>query len=1109
MRILSHRWQLSLFWITFTILSCLSIVFTFHYFPRAFPLVTIDLRMNRTETFEKSNELIKRYKWGLSDAHATASFQTDTLVKTFIELEAGGKDALVLMMQQKLYVPYTWQTRYFKQFDPHEVKIRFTPEGEPYGFKETISENALGPQITTQEAQAIAEKAATQEWHIDLNDYVLVEASKEVKPNGRADHNFVYQRPLKIGEGFYRLRLQVSGDTFTELTHLVQVPEAFLLRYKEMRSANTSIASAANIAVNVLYLIIGCVISLFILMRHGWVLWRVPFILALIVAGLEFLVCLNGLPLVWMHYDTALPWSTFLLQYVIKNLYVTLYSFFTFALSFMAAESLSRKAFGHHIQLWKVWSPGIANSWSIIGRTISGYLVVPLMFAYVIALYVFTQHYLGWWTPSDQLLDPDVLANYIPWLSSMATAFKAGFWEECLFRAVPLAGAALLGKYFGKKTWWITGAFILQAIIFGAAHANYPAQPAYARLLELILPSFTFGGIYLIYGLLPAIITHVMYDVVWMALPLFISTAPGAWINQLFVIVLSLIPLFTILYGRLRTKQWTTLKRSAYNSAWHPPQQQESAHTHSIVQKSISFSVRTWYFIVCLGIIGCFCWIGFTYFAQQAPPLAVSRLSAQTIAQQHLEVPLDMFWSTLSNLQEELNTQVQHRFIWQEGGKDLYRNYLTTYLMPPHWLIRMAKFCGPLIERAEEHHTYITRDGTVIRTKHVLPETQPGAHLEEQQARVIAQQGLRHYFNLDHTQLQAVSAVTCKRPERKDWVFEFADTKEYPIKYGQARISISIAGDKINDAHRYIHVPEEWQRAERSRTNIAQLVTLLCGLIVYLLFLLGLIIALIRWSTKKFAASFFVYSFLTLFALSLINLINGWPQIIANFNTSEPFANQVFKTVSFASVANLIKSAVIALIIALTFGIQRYYKLANPLYSLISGILSGVCIAGLYALLLFMAPSVQPVWAQYAALGNVLSFIAPTTTVLYLFIMITALFLLLCNAADYSTDNWHKNRLLGLLLLIFFTVVITGLQVPPHVISWLIISTILGIIIAILYYYVIRFDHAMIPLIVGIVFIGRLLQQALFNAFPGAFLAYSFAACIVALAACGWWKKLR
>ena len=87
----------------------------------------------------------------------------------------------------------------------------------------------------------------------------------------------------------------------------------------------------------------------------------------------------------------------------------------------------------------------------------------------------------------------------------LAQALSAGVIEECLFRAIPLAGSTLLYRRFVVQSatrpdppwWWAAATQVLQAVIFGAAHANYPAQPSYARLCELILPSFLFGHLYM------------------------------------------------------------------------------------------------------------------------------------------------------------------------------------------------------------------------------------------------------------------------------------------------------------------------------------------------------------------------------------------------------------------------------------------------------------------------------------------------------------------------------------------------------------------------------------------------------------------------------------
>ena len=118
-------------------------------------------------------------------------------------------------------------------------------------------------------------------------------------------------------------------------------------------------------------------------------------------------------------------------------------------------------------------APGPGSSTAILGRTAGGYLLVAIFFAYDVLLYLVTTKTLGWWSPSEALLHPDVLATYAPWLSAIGNSFQAGFWEESLFRAVPIAGAALIGDRFGNRQLFIVLAFIVQAIIFGAGHAPY------------------------------------------------------------------------------------------------------------------------------------------------------------------------------------------------------------------------------------------------------------------------------------------------------------------------------------------------------------------------------------------------------------------------------------------------------------------------------------------------------------------------------------------------------------------------------------------------------------------------------------------------------------
>src|SRR2546429_4121298 len=101
-----------------------------------------------------------------------------------------------------------------------------------------------------------------------------------------------------------------------------------------------------------------------------------------------------------------------------------------------------------------------------------------------------------------------MFANYVPSLSAIAQAAQAGFWEECLFRAAPLASAALIGDKFGKRRAFIGAGMILQAVVFASGHAGYVHPPAYPRVGGLILPSLVVGGVYLSLLRLPRIAVH-------------------------------------------------------------------------------------------------------------------------------------------------------------------------------------------------------------------------------------------------------------------------------------------------------------------------------------------------------------------------------------------------------------------------------------------------------------------------------------------------------------------------------------------------------------------------------------------------------------------------
>ena len=805
----THLSRRPLFWIALLGIFIGGAAFSIKYFPKVFPIVNLDITMNRQAALDKAKELSLQYNWGPKGFEQTASFSTEEMTKNFIELEGGGKEAFNTILQEKYYSPYAWNVRHFKEHETNETTIKFTPEGKPYGFEEKIPENTPGAGLSSDKARPIAVEAAQRDWQIDFALYDLVESSQETKPSGRIDHTFVYERTdKKVGEAPYRLRLEVSGDKLTGLSLFVKIPEAFTRRYKHMRSANNTIAQVAGTIALLLYFLGGCLLGLFFLARRRWVIWNKPFIFSSFIGLLYVLNSISQFPLLWVTYDTALAKNTIYMKFIL-NLLAT-FGGVTLALGliFAAAESLTRMAFGNHPQLWKVWSSKGASSIQTLGRTLGGYFIVGFDFSFIIIFYYVTTRFFSWWTPSSALIDPNIIATYFPWVNAISQSLFAGSMEECLFRAIPLSCAAIIGKKRGNRTAWIVGAFILQAIIFSAVHANYPAQPAYARLVELLIPSSVFGGIYLAFGLLPAIISHFTYDVILYSLPIFLTTTSDMLFNKIIVVLLSLTTLWIIHIAKLKKGSWSQLAQNVYNAAWRAPAAKVVPVPATPEPTKIEPKQRSNKLIIIGGLIGLACWIFTTQFKQDGLSLMINQQTARTNAKQAMEqknIILEKPWEQFSFVQA--NVSERHRFIWRTN-KSLYKPLLSeTYLPPAQWQIRYAQFQGDIVDRAEEYNIFVNPSGNIERIAHQLPESRAGQTLSESQARKIAHNVLKTDYQLEPEKLDEISAVSEKLPERLDWMFTFRNQTAYPPLpnnefQGQARIAIHIAGNEVVDHYR-------------------------------------------------------------------------------------------------------------------------------------------------------------------------------------------------------------------------------------------------------------------------------------------------------------------
>lgn len=1066
------------FWIAYVVLAGVAVAVALRLFPVAIPLVNLDVRMSRTEALAAGEALNARLKFAPAEARSAVQFNHDGATQNYVELEAGGRAAFAELTRGGVYSPYWWDVRLFAPGVIEEAVVRFKPDGTPAGFVRRLAEAYVREPATkaldAAAARTLAETRAKADWAVDFASYTLHDQAQSTLPSGRVDHTFVYERPERLGEARIRLRLAVAGDELVGVAPFVFVPESFNRRFQELRSANNLIATVASASAGLLYGVLGCILGSLWLLRRHWLVWRPALVAGLVVAALLAVAQLANAPAAWYSADTVESPLTFWLKQGGAFLYILCGGAMGYTLAFMAAESLSRRAFPSHPQLWKLWSRDAGSTVEVAGRTAGGYLFVPIELALIAIFYYATNRWLGWWQPSEYLSDPNILSSAIPAASPIAISLQAGFMEECVFRAIPLALGALIGERFGRRGLGIAIAFVVQALIFGGAHANYPGLPAYSRPVELILPSMMWALIFLRFGLLPTILLHATFDLVLFSIPLFLIDAPGARSQQALVIAAALVPAAIVLWRRAQNGAWTTLAERLRNGGWLPTLPAAGAAAtaepgtavadrHAIVfQKALPL----------LGIAGVAAWLAFTPFKPDAPTLSLSREDAIARADAALAargVVPGAQWQRFAAIRlasDDASQWAWHKFIWQEKGADVYRKLIGTALPPPLWEVRYAMFDGDVADRAEEWRATIASDGSLRTLRHVLPQGRAGARPARDAALALAQREVRARFGVDPATLREAAADEERRQDRTDWSFMFTDPAVDVGPGAELRYVVTLGGDEITGSGRVVHVPETWLRAEQERDKWRQVVRMSAGIAFMIAGFVAFVLGVIAWTRGRCDVRAARWVGGLAFAVAVASFANGWPVTAMQLDTAEP----VFSQYAGVAIGALVGGLVGALLFGVVAGIGAWHARSAP-RAAIAGVLppwaaaiaAALLVAGVQAVITNFGSRQVPLWppqsggstwspALAAFLGGI-GFVNSAGIGLFVLCIVARL-----------TRNWTRYAALGVGLVVLLQCASALSQGGPQLIGALAAGIAGGAVVAAVLWLLLRYDARLVPM---------------------------------------------
>lgn len=806
------------FWVIFLITSLVAAVAAVKLMFAAAPGLSLEISFSREQAVAAAEAFQQRQFPQLTTDRSASVFVSDRHFQNYVELEAGGVEAFQALMPQLDAVTHYWKVRRFTAGQEHELITAFSPKGEPVSFAYKIPEQEAGAALDEQAARQLAEAGARQFMGTRFDAYKSLETKATKQTSGRADYIFTYEHQhLTAGDARFRLELKVAGDTLVAVDTFKHIPDAFDQRFGEMRSLNTQISQIASYLMAVLFGLGGLVGGGVWLFRRHQLQWRGAFWAAAVVATGLASATLCNLPVAWMSYQTTSPAQTFLFQQLAQAGSVLVGASLFFAIIYAVAEGLTRMAFASHPRMFDFFRTPAAASPEVLGRVLGAYAWTGLFLLYAVAFYLFSSKVLGWWQPTDINSDPNILASWRPALAPIFTALQAGTWEECVFRAIPLALAVLIGTHFGIRNPLVIATLILQALIFAGAHANYPNLPGYSRLIELFIPALAFGLVYLRFGLMICMITHFEYDLVLMSMPIFTADDASLWVDRVMVILAGSAPLSALLVARLRRGRLVPLTDEWRNGIpVDVVPVAPAVDAQEIRTEYLPLSIKpVWLAAIALLSVVAIILAALNPPKLEWPAYQIDRSGAQLRAEEELSkrgVILEGEWHRTTMTQGGWTQQLD--FVWRESGSEQVQALIGRYLYTPFWVVSWRRFDGPVENRSEQWQAWLYPDGRLHELVHYLPEGMEGAKLTREQAQSKAMEWIIQMGWGDLSTLEEKSVEETLRPARSDWQVTYIDKAAYNHQGGQAVITIKIAGDDVTSYVRNIDVPESWSRAE-------------------------------------------------------------------------------------------------------------------------------------------------------------------------------------------------------------------------------------------------------------------------------------------------------
>lgn len=338
--------------------------------------------------------------------------------------------------------------------------------------------------------------------------------------------------------------------------------------------------------------------------------------------------------------------------------------------------------------------------------------------------------------------------------------------------------------------------------------------------------------------------------------------------------------------------------------------------------------------IVCAAIAVVSGVIALRYFGRAFPEasiqFAVNRSESAVVAQNflalHGESTVGYKHATIFDYDDETKTYLERR-LGLERAQEVYGKQVRLWRWSHRWFKPHEK---------EEIRVDVTSAGDVARFTHLYAEDTPGATIEPDSARAVAEQFLQTHLGNTPGDWDFLEGSSTQQPHRLDHSFTW---KKRGLDLGDSdttyRIRIDVAGSKVGGYEEFLDIPQAWQddySRLRARNDTAALVASAFLLLTVLAMVGSLVLRVrdrdVRWNTVLGFGG-------VAFVLQLLAALNQFDLEKFQYETQNGYASFVAGFLQQALLGALASGGLIVLVTAAAEPIYRERhpsKLALPSY---------------------------------------------------------------------------------------------------------------------------------------------------------------------------------